>query len=288
MIINPVFIIGNPRSGTTLLRVILNAHPDLVIPPECGFAMWLYPQFKNRDVSQKEVLADFIVELKKTRKFETWQIDSQKLFLYLIEKPPKTYAELTHHIYNFYALTHNITPKRWGDKNNFYLNLIDEINEVFPEAQFIHIVRDGRDVAGSYIRLTKKQINSKYKPNLPDQIDKIAKEWVTNNNKIESSLQKIETDRKIRVRHEDIILDFKNTIKSITDFLGMPYKHEMEDFGAAEKAKEPDEFMQWKNKLYGRLDYSSVGIFKNDLQPDQISTFSNLAKEALARYGYEI
>jgi len=47
MIINPIFIIGNPRLGTSLLRVILNAHPNLVIPPECGFAMWLYPQFKN-------------------------------------------------------------------------------------------------------------------------------------------------------------------------------------------------------------------------------------------------
>lgn len=43
----PVFIIGSPRSGTTLLRLMMNSHPRIVVPPECGFAVWWYEKYQH-------------------------------------------------------------------------------------------------------------------------------------------------------------------------------------------------------------------------------------------------
>lgn len=288
MIKNPVFIIGNPRSGTSLLRVILNSHPDLLIPPECGFAVWLYPAFKNKDISKKEVIVDYVNALKTTRKFETWNIDTKELIYYLLKVAPRSYAELIDQIHQFYGITQNIQFKRWGDKNNFYLDKIKEINEIFPHAQFIHIVRDGRDVASSYIALLSKQINSKYSPNLPGNIEDIANEWQENNIKIEQSLSKIDDSHKVIVRHEDVILKFKDTLNLLTNFLGIPYSHKMEEFQFSEKAVEPEEFMQWKSKLYGKLDQSSIERYTEDLSIGQIETFNNIAMVSLAKYGYKI
>jgi len=279
--LNPIFIIGNPRSGTTLLRVILNAHPQLLVPPECGFAMWLYPQFKHKDISRKEVISDFISALKKTRKFETWMVDTQQLLFHLLKVVPKTYSELVDNVYRFYGNYHKIDFKRWGDKNNFYLNFISEINEVFPGAQFIHIVRDGRDVATSYLKLSSRQINSKYRPKLPANIKDIAIEWSSNNRKIEQSFAQIEGERKILVHHEDVILNFIPTITSITKFLNIPFDQKMCEFEDSEKAREPEEFMQWKRKLYGKLDNSSVERYKTELSTKQIKLFNSIAKQTL-------
>ncbi|MDE2234040.1 MAG: sulfotransferase, partial [Gammaproteobacteria bacterium] len=48
----PFFVIGSPRSGTTLLRLILTSHPQIVVPPECGFVTWLYPTFGEWGLSE--------------------------------------------------------------------------------------------------------------------------------------------------------------------------------------------------------------------------------------------
>ena len=54
----PFFIIGNPRSGTTLVRLMLNNHPDVVVPPESGFSLWLAEDYSNKDFPIYEIYLD--------------------------------------------------------------------------------------------------------------------------------------------------------------------------------------------------------------------------------------
>ena len=55
----PFFIIGNPRSGTTLLRLMVNAHPKATVPPECGFALHLADDFSSRSSYDRKLYSDF-------------------------------------------------------------------------------------------------------------------------------------------------------------------------------------------------------------------------------------
>ncbi len=77
--IPPFFIIGNPRSGTTLLRLMLNNHPLISVPPECGFAVWLYEKYKAENFLDKSIVRNFIADVVKSRKFETWGIDKEAI-----------------------------------------------------------------------------------------------------------------------------------------------------------------------------------------------------------------
>ena len=269
------------------MRVVLSAHADLVIPPECGFAIWLYPKYKNKDVSTNSILTKYVQDLLVTKKFETWELEIPELQKFLFSQPPSNYAELVDRIYRFYGLANGIRIKRWGDKNNFYLEYIEELDEILSDAQFIHIVRDGRDVACSYLELTSKKISSKYRPILPDSILEIANEWLKNNHIIEKALDNIDSSRKYVVRHEDLVLDFNKTVHALSDFLRIDYDPAMEQYYAIDKAKEPEEFMQWKQKLYQKPDASTVGRYKNDLTSEQTMLFNEIAGRCLDKYGYQ-
>jgi hypothetical protein len=286
--LNPIFIIGSPRSGTSLLRVVLNGHKDLFIPPECGFAIWLYRKYKAENFNSPDVISSYILDLKKTNKFETWGLNINWLKDYLLSQPLSGYADLIDKIYTYYAQVNKIDFKRWGDKNNFYLEFIPELNQIFPNAQFIHCVRDGRDVACSYLELSSKKILSKYRPILPKSINEIAEEWKTNNEIIEESMEPIAESRKIRVRHEDLVTKFDETVNKLTDFLNLDYDPLIEFYYDVKKAKEPEEFMQWKEKLYQKPDISTIERYKSDLTPEQINIFNAISGSSLHKYDYMI
>ena len=83
------FVIGNPRSGTTLLRLMLNNHPEVTVPPECGFAMWLHEIYVNTDFSDMTSIDDFLEKLSTVKKIETWKINLAELKNFFDKKPAK-------------------------------------------------------------------------------------------------------------------------------------------------------------------------------------------------------
>ena len=79
----PIFIIGNPRSGTTLLRLMLTSHPEVCIPPEAGFALWLLRDFS--DWTPADGLDGFLTALMETRKFRHWGLTRTRLGEWIAE-----------------------------------------------------------------------------------------------------------------------------------------------------------------------------------------------------------
>ena len=72
-------MIGNPRSGTSLLRLMLNNHPFISVPPECGFVVWLYEKYKNEKFVNKKLINNFIIDLLGCKKFETWGLSKSEI-----------------------------------------------------------------------------------------------------------------------------------------------------------------------------------------------------------------
>lgn len=283
----PVFIIGNPRSGTTLLRLMLTNHRNIVIPPECGFAVWFYDKYRGL-VFSEQVIDLFVQDVFKARKIETWNLDERGLKEYLVQSKVETYPQAVSAVYEFYGHSLGRTFHRWGDKNNFYLDHIAALFAMFPSAQFIHIVRDGRDIACSYKTLGSSQIVSKYAPALPVNISQIAHEWAENITKIRSSFEKIPSTQVYEVRYEDLVSQPAQELQKICIFLGEPYDPAMELYYIRNKAEnqEPLEFLQWKAKTLEKPTNSEVGKYVRELKPEEIKEFQRISASVLNLYNY--
>ena len=132
-------IVGVPRSGTTLLRIMLDAHSALAIPPETGFL----PRLAALD----GVAGDGRAAFDAITGAETWpdfHLDATAFAAEIARLVPCTSADVGRTFYRMYAS--RFGKARWGDKTPSYGTDIDQIAGLLPEAHILHIIRDGRDV----------------------------------------------------------------------------------------------------------------------------------------------
>lgn len=286
---DPVFIIGNPRSGTSLLRLMLTCHPHMVIPPEGHFFLWLEEKFG--DLAFPEASGQFIEELFKTKKFEIWKVEQSSLQLLFNEYPPNTYREAVALVYCAYGILKGRTAFRyWGDKNKLWKEKLFRVIHYYPNAKFIHLVRDGRDVACSFKELSEKKMHLlKYGPNLPNNIETIAERWAANIVFIQKFLACLKADQQISIRYEDVILAPEQTLTDVTRFLRLDFSESMLDYARRNKQEkiEPEETMQWKLKLNSALDKRNIGKFAMMLTKEEHAFFNSRCKDILTYYGYK-
>lgn len=285
---NPIFIIGNPRSGTTLLQLLLTSNPEIFIPTECGFMIHLYDKYKYFKFD-KEIVLEFIDDVVKCKKFELWKLNKNSLLQYCIARKPNNYKELSSCVYEYYGKINYPNCTIWGDKNNYYLNYIKDINKIFPNARFIHIIRDGRDVACSYKDMYKLK-DIKYAPNLPTNIEDIANEWKNNICTIRESFNYLNWNNVLEIRYEDLVKDKNNTLKEICNFLEINYTNSMLDFYKYNLEKElvPKEFDAWKSMNKSEINTSRLYRWKKELTKEEIKLFESICIDVLTKYKYKL
>ena len=287
---SPVFIVGSPRTGSTLLRLMLTSHKSIVIPPESGFLVWWYDKYKDWKPSDNSSgrLPTFLKDLFTSKKIETWNISRNGLENYLKKAVPKNYSELSSCVYKYFGTCFDAGFKIWGDKNNWYLDHIDKIKDIFPNVFFIHIVRDGRDVACSYKELYKKRLKVKYAPNLPNKVGEIAKQWSRNLNTIQNSLKKVKRSKFVEVKYEDLVESPEISLKQLCKKLGIKFDSNMLNFYKLNKKKNlvPKQYMGWKENTYNKLNSTSVGRYNKELTVKERETFERIAEKQLRKYGY--
>jgi Sulfotransferase family len=281
----PIFIIGNPRSGTTLLRLMLTCHPRIAVPPEAGFLIELEPRYRGfaGDAAGRD---SFVERLLQSPKFEYWKLSEPVLRSTLAKAAPKTYAELVAGVYACWASVHQPGKPRWGDKNNFYLAHIDTIAALFPSAVFLHIVRDGRDVACSYRSLSN--VRGGYAPSLPANVFDAAHEWNRNLGRIRAAFSRIGWKRVIELRYEDLTREPEAVLRMVCAFLGEEYAPAMLEYAREnrERELEPRDFDAWKEKNRSGLDEAAIGRWKNDLTPAEAALVQLTGSKMLRQYGY--
>lgn len=226
-----VFILGVGRSGTTLLRAIMNAHRQVAVAPEAKFVADMLKitrryQNKNTFDSQK-----FVADLSRSEYFAYWHIDEQEL---------SSCVEYATSIQNAFELLYQL----YGTKQNKHFVLdkspnnvleIKLIKKAWPNARFIHIIRDGRDVAISSLQ-AGWQIKS-----LQDSIAN----WAIRIGRCERSLSLLQKNDYIEVYYEDLLRDPKAVVTSICDWIGIEYEPTMlehpsgKNIGFMETVKNP-------------------------------------------------
>lgn len=148
----PVFVIGFQRSGTTLLRLMLDAHPQLAIPLD---PVGLWERYARRldDYGNLTTRADverLVHDLSGEERIRLWELKTEPGAV-LARVEGNTYGAVIEAFYRTYAASRG--KPYWGDKDPGNMLRIHQVNAWFPEARFVHIVRDGRDACLSQLQV---------------------------------------------------------------------------------------------------------------------------------------
>jgi protein-tyrosine sulfotransferase len=283
--IQMVFILGKGRSGTSLLQNLLDAHPAIVGGPESKFAVVFYPRFAHIKKWKESDIIDFIELLYIEPLFSTlWHIDKKELtkaFLSVAEYA--NYALLCKMVY--YQLRRGKENLLYiSDKNPEYVLYVDTILKIFPNAKFIHIVREPRD--NIYSQLTSfKEKNTIFRAN----------QWLRYNEIIEERKKK-EPGRYLTVLYEKLVGNTEATMKLVCEYLQVPFVNGMVQNQSPEWLTSHQERVGVTDKentihrnLLKPINTSNVGKWKNKMNPyDQAVTEIITGDFAKKNYGYEI
>jgi hypothetical protein len=150
----PIFVIGCPRSGTTLLQLMLHSHPRVAIPTETRFVLAAYNARREfgdlRETENRRALAEWIVGRRVTR-FRDLGLDRAAVVDEIVAAPG-TLGSVLETVFRAYA--RRFGKPRWGDKRPGYLKHVDTLLRLWPDAQFVHLIRDGRDCVASLKEMT--------------------------------------------------------------------------------------------------------------------------------------
>jgi len=280
------FIVGVGRSGTTLLRLMLDAHPQLAIPAETNFIL---PVMRARSwfTDRREHFFAVITGL------DTWNdfgLPSEDFRQALRDLEPFSVAKGIRAFYRLYA--ERLGKSRWGDKTPKYCRHMHTIQRLLPEAYFIHLIRDGRDVALSLPSLLSFR---------DYDIETLARCWC----------RTIKVTRRLgrrcahyrEIRYESLIREPVKTLTEICEFLLLPYDAHMQEYYQQARLR----LAEVKARLTsdGRLlmsqgdrldnhrltsrppDTSRVLHWKHDMTLDAQERFERIAGRVLEKLDYE-
>lgn len=287
----PLFIIGSPRSGTSLLRLILTSHSQVLIPPECGFIIWLQNKYADWTASHNSDavrIASFVEDLFASKKFDTWMLSKAVIKDQIAFYQPANFGELCAVVYVAFGVNTGKKFSVWGDKNNFYLNHMPELRSLYEGARFIHIVRDGRDVACSYREVMAANSNSPYAPNLETDIARIATEWSNNVTKVDLFMSTLPSDAALTIKYEDLVVAPKKIAIVMCDWIGIPFEEKMLNFYQQNLSKklEPKLTLDWKKRTLEPISADTVGRYASLLSNKDQKDFIAVGTAALKRFAY--
>lgn len=279
----PVFIVGAPRSGTTLLAAMLDAHSGMSCGPETHFFRRLAQidaQALVAAASWPDRAVDFIAAIEHTsslgseKKFllNKYQLERPSITQYLAEKPPQI-----RHILGAVTEQHmqRLGKRRWIEKTPDHLEYVADIRAYFPDSPIVRIVRDPRDVA---LSLTK----------VPWGVQTVTEALLFLRRLDENSAAFFETDANAYTLHyEDLVADAEGTLTALCAFLGEEFEPEMLDTSKTGK-RINSRNAPWKDKVSKPVDKSRAEAWRHELTEGQNRLAEALFGDRIAAYGYAL
>lgn len=273
----PIIIVGCPRSGTTLLQLMLHAHPRIAIPPENRF---LLPAYRDRHrfgdlrvAANRRSLATWLVSDGST-KFADFGLDPDEVVERIVAGPPTLGSALAT---VFRAYADRFGKPRWGDKRPSYLTNLHVIERLFPSAQIVHIVRDGRDCTASLKEMAWHEGGG---------YGSVAA-WAKSMDHAWWAARRWGPDSFYELRYERLVTDAEPELATLCEFLGEEYHPAMTE------PKEVAATVVPRRKKHHALTRQAVtdariGSWAQRLTPEEISLSETFLARPLRRYGYEL
>lgn len=251
---------GASRSGTTLVRVMLDSHPDLACGPESALFL---PKFNEGqlhrwfDVSRAEIRA--------------W------------EREAATYPDFVARFLLTYAQRQG--KSHWAEKSPRNVLNVGWILDRFPNVTFCHIVRDGRAVVNSLrthprFRAKRGQLVA---TGIVNDLDNCIDQWLT---EVGSGLAFSGHPRVLEVRYEDVVADQEAALTPILARMGLSWSPAMRDYHQVKAASREVTRVRQNPEVTEPLKPSSLAKWKEDLSAEQVSRIEDRARRELTHLGY--
>lgn len=284
-------IVGSPRSGTTLLRLMLDAHSQLAIPPETGF-LTVAGKLKGKGDRLRDKFFQAITNFPEALPcWPDFDIAKEDFRTALAAIEPFNVSDGFRTFYRLYAERRG--KLRWGDKTPIYCRHLDAIRRVLPEARFIHLIRDGRDAALSLRRLW-------FSPGW--EIETQASYW----RECVLAARRAGANHRdyLEVRYENLILNTRETLEQICAHIELRFEEAM----LAYFEQAPERLKEHKGRSFpdGRVfltqaqrfaqqqrttqppDPACVFAWKQTMDAEEANRFRRVAGDLLQELGYEV
>ena len=272
----PFFVVGTDRSGTTLLRLMLNEHPRLHIPRESWFVsdlMDVLPAGRPLSDAELRFACDVIA---RHWRWRDWEIADARLRAAVCAPPRADLAGVVDRVFHLGAGPAG--KPRWGDKTPGYVEEVGRLHHLFPRARFLHIVRDGRDVCLSLRPLGWRGRTT---------VD-LARYWTESVQGAAAAGRALGPERYLELRYEDLVLETEASLRAVCRFLGEDFHERMLSFH--ERADR--EIAPWEKTLHAKLSRapraSDVGRWRREMPRTERAVFEALAGAALEQAGYAL
>jgi hypothetical protein len=261
------FFFGTNGSGTTLHRAIFDSHPDLAIPGESRFVVRLADRYREQGFQPVR----FARDLEKDERFANWGMDRVEIEAAMTDPSAVDYPDAVRRLYALYAAKQGKT--RFGDKTQSNIHHLSLLAELFPEARFIHAVRDGRDVALAHTDGTK--------------IEQVALSWKRRVNAGREAGRELGPDRYIESRFEELIEDTEGAVRRICDFIELPYEPVMLTYYERADDIVSSTAVPDRHKDIFLPPTKGLRDWRRELSDDQVARFEALAGDLINDLGYE-
>ena len=263
------FFVGTNGSGTTLHRAIFDSHPDLAIPGESHFIVRLARN--RRAYEEPGGFQQLIADLREEPRLKSWNLPLERFEAALLDQSVHDFPAAIRLLYRLYA---ELRGKcRYGDKTQAYIHHLPLLSELFPEARFVHAIRDGRDVALAHTDGAK--------------IELVALSWRRRVRAGRRAGRALGPERYIESRFDDLIENPQVAVRRLCAFLDLEFDPQMLRY--YERA---DEIVATTAKPDRHRDIflpptKGLRDWRRELTDDQVIRFEALAGDLLEELGYE-
>jgi hypothetical protein len=268
----PLIVLGVRRSGTTLLRVMLDRNPVLAVPDESYFV----PQLARRHRRTVEIDA-FLDDLRRLPTLAEWSLSPEEVGRRL--RPGMTTGEAVAAVFEAYAAERR--KLRWGDKTPLYMQYLPLLDELFPAAKYVHLVRDGRDAALSFLSVPPGIMTEGW--GHPRDAAGFACQWATEVRAARALGTRVGPGRYLEVRYEALVADTEAELRGICSFARLDFDQRMLAYVGQTDAAHKDH----QRRL---AEPPRVGVrdWRTEMAPGEIAAFEGVAGDLLAELGYEV
>lgn len=270
------FIVGSPRSGTTLLQAMLSSHPRLATPPETKFFQKHDPALPRHggDPLPADRLDAYLDSLFASSDWREIGLPREELES-AIRAGDRSARSIFLTILSAYQA--RVGRPRLGEKTPLHARCVPRIRSVFPDAKFIHIHRDPRDVVASMLQMqwTQGTVRSE------------ARTWRKTLCEHLRCLTTLPPTCYTGVRFETLVEKPEEELRRLCEFLGESFNPAMLEFHDRETTGYHQREEQWKGMTRRPLTNQSIGRFKKDLTRRQIAQVERIVGPLLERFGYE-
>jgi hypothetical protein len=267
----PLIVLGVRRSGTTLLRVMLDRSSVLAIPDESYFV----PQLAHRHPGQVDRDA-FVDDLGRLHRLRDFGISADDVAPRVREG--MTTGEALAAVFETVAASQG--KLRWGDKTPLYMQHLGLLERLFPDAQYVHLVRDGRDAALSYLAVPAGVMTEPW--GHPRDAAGFACLWRTEVSAARALGRRIGTGRYHEMRYEDLVAAPEETLRRVCAYAGLEYEEAMLGYvGSVDLTDKPHQ------QRLAEPPTTGVRAWRTEMAPADVESFEAVAGDLLDELGYE-